>query len=211
MEPLPGPSLGRSMNGVAAPGRGCTAGSWWHSCGGIWERCRTNRTRSPPGLCDQRRDDHPQPDDAQPAMVEDGAPLRSLFLDREGRLGVGTTVRGRAASEEAIQLSNWRYDNRWRCVHSSRFGKRDGSLALFDKAGQARWLVDSEGRIGINTTKLVPPDRRWLHRGNQGFLVERQAGGRFRVRPGRRQPTAPTESGSNSASAPGRSVGLIRF
>ena len=97
----------------------------------------------------------PQPDDAQPAMVEEGAPLRSLFLDREGRVGLGTTVPQSQlhlkGNSPALTLEDTTTGGR---VFTLRgLEKGDGSLALFDQVGKARWLVDSEGRIGINTTK----------------------------------------------------------
>ncbi len=97
----------------------------------------------------------PKPDDAQPAMVEEGAPLRSLFLDREGRLGLGTTVPQSQlhlkGSRPAFTLEDTTTGGRGYTLRSLEKG--DGSLGLFDHAGEARWLVDSEGRIGINTTK----------------------------------------------------------
>jgi len=98
----------------------------------------------------------PRPDDAQPALVEEGAPPRSLFLDRAGRLGVGTTVPQTQlhlkGSSPALTLEDTTTGGR---VFTLRgLEKGDGSLGLFDQAtGEARWLVDGEGRVGINTTQ----------------------------------------------------------
>ncbi len=97
----------------------------------------------------------PKPDDAQPAMVEEGAPLRSLFLDRAGRLGLGTTVPQSQlhlkGSSPALTLEDTTSGGRTFTLRGLEKG--DGSLGLFDQAGEARWLVDGEGRVGINTTQ----------------------------------------------------------
>jgi len=97
----------------------------------------------------------PKPDDVQPAMVEEGAPQRSLFLDREGRLGLGTTVPQSQlhlkGSRPAFTLEDTTTGGRGYTLRSLEKG--DGSLGLFDQAGEARWFVDAEGRIGVNTTK----------------------------------------------------------
>jgi len=97
----------------------------------------------------------PKPDDVQPAMVEEGAPQRSLFLDREGRLGLGTTVPQSQlhlkGSDLAVTLEDTTTGGRAFTLRGLEKG--DGSLGLFDQAGEARWLVDGEGRVGISTAK----------------------------------------------------------
>jgi len=99
----------------------------------------------------------PKPDDAQPAMVEEGASLRSLFLDRDGRLGMGTTVPQSQlhlkGSTPALTLEDTTTGGGLFTLRGLRKG--DGSFGLFDQAGKPRWLVDREGRIGINTTKVT--------------------------------------------------------
>jgi len=92
----------------------------------------------------------------QPVVVEKSAPENSVYVDQQGRVGVGTSVpgaqlhlKGKAA---ALALEDTRaggHEYRLRSLESG-----DGSLGLFDQTtGKARWLVDAEGRLGVNTTK----------------------------------------------------------
>jgi len=97
----------------------------------------------------------PKRNGAQPAMVEEGAPANSLFVDREGRVGVGTSVPRSMlhlkGANPALTVEDTTTGGR---THTLRgLEKGDGSLGLFDEtAGLARWLVDAEGRVGVNTT-----------------------------------------------------------
>jgi len=88
-----------------------------------------------------------------PVVVEAKAPGNSLYVDQEGRVGIGTSVpqaqlhlKGPAP---ALAIEDTRAGGR----EYRLLGKGTGSLGLFDHlTGKARWLVDSEGRMGINTT-----------------------------------------------------------
>jgi hypothetical protein len=98
----------------------------------------------------------PFPENEYPVAVSEEAPANSLNIDREGRLGVGTTVPGAQlhvkGPEPGVTLEDTSLGGREYTLRSLERG--DGSLGLFDEAsGQARWLVDSEGRVGINTTQ----------------------------------------------------------
>jgi len=90
----------------------------------------------------------------QPVIVEENAPGNSLYVDSQGRVGVGTTVpaaqlhvRGRDPALEIEDTQEGGHEYLFRSLKSG-----DGSLGLFDETmGKVRWLVDSEGRIGVNT------------------------------------------------------------
>ena len=91
----------------------------------------------------------------QSVVVEEQAPASSLFVNSQGRVGLGTSV---PASQlhlkgtlPAVTLEDTTTGGGAFTLRSLEKG--DGSLGLFDKAGQARWLVNSEGRMGIGTTK----------------------------------------------------------
>ena len=91
----------------------------------------------------------------QSVVVEEQAPANSLYVDNQGRVGLGTSVPASELHLKGILPALTLEDTTtgggvftWRGLENG-----DGSLALFDKTGQARWLVDSEGRIGIGTTK----------------------------------------------------------
>ncbi len=92
----------------------------------------------------------------QPVAVEETAPQNSLYLDGQGRLGLGTTVPQSQlhlkGTSPAFTLEDTTAGGRAFALRSLEKG--DGSFGLFDQmTGEARWLVDSEGRIGIGTTK----------------------------------------------------------
>jgi hypothetical protein len=125
----------------------------------------------------------PQPNDSEAAMVEDGAPVHSLFLDRKGRLGLGTTVPASQlhlkGTNPAFTLEDTTSGGRAFTLRGQEKG--DGSLGLFDQTtGEARWLVDNEGRMGINTTK--PTSTLTVDgyiESTKGFLVNGRPVGRF--------------------------------
>jgi len=92
----------------------------------------------------------------QPVVVEETAPDNSIYVDQEGRLGIGTSVPGAQlhlkGMAPAIAIEDTQAGGREYRLRSLETG--DGSLGLFDQtAGVARWLVDKEGRMGINTIK----------------------------------------------------------
>jgi len=92
--------------------------------------------------------------DKQPVVVEVTAPQNSLYVDNQGRVGIGTSVPGAQlhlkGSDPALAIENTQAGGREYRLRSQERG--DGSLGLFDQtAGKARWLVDAEGRVGINT------------------------------------------------------------
>ena len=103
--------------------------------------------------------------ETQPVVVEESAPARSLYVDSQGRLGVGTSVPESQlhvkGSSPAFALEDTTTGGglfTWRGLE-----KGDGSLGLFDKTGQARWLVDSEdsgkpavGLIAEEVDEVVP-------------------------------------------------------
>ena len=92
--------------------------------------------------------------DKQPVIIEATAPQNSLYVDNRGRVGIGTSVPGAqlhlkgtapALAIEDVQTGGREYRLR---------SQETGSIGLFDEAtGQARWLVDEQGRVGINTAK----------------------------------------------------------
>jgi len=89
-----------------------------------------------------------------PAKVEGDAPENSLYIDNEGRVGIGTSVpnaqlhlKGRSP---ALAIEDTRAGGRAYFFKT----EADSALGLFDQtAGKVRWLVDAEGRLGINTTQ----------------------------------------------------------
>ena len=101
----------------------------------------------------------PRPDDGQPAMVEEGAPPRSLFLDREGRLGLGTTgpqstlhLKG---SNPAVTLEDTTTGGRAFTLRGLEKG--DGSLGLFDQTGKpAGWSTRKAGSESTRRSPLPP-------------------------------------------------------
>jgi hypothetical protein len=121
----------------------------------------------------------------QPVVIEETAPQNSLYVDSQGRLGIGTSVpqsqlhlKGTAP---AFTLEDTATGGHTFALHGLEKG--DGSFGLFDQAaGEARWLVDSEGRMGINTTK---PTSTFTVDGyiesTKGFLVNGRPVGRFGV------------------------------
>jgi len=91
----------------------------------------------------------------QPVVVEEQAPASSLYVDSQGRVGLGTSVPASQLHLKGILPALTLEDTTagGGTFTFRAFEKGDGSLALFDQAGQARWFVDSEGRMGIGTTK----------------------------------------------------------
>jgi hypothetical protein len=92
----------------------------------------------------------------QPVVVEEGAPENSLYVDREGRVGVGTSIPGvqlhLKGTDPGLAIEDTQAGGRQYLLRSHQ--SRDGSLGLFDETtGEARWLVDGQGRMGINTTQ----------------------------------------------------------
>ncbi|RPI28698.1 MAG: hypothetical protein EHM61_04165 [Acidobacteria bacterium] len=92
----------------------------------------------------------------QPLVVEETAPYNSLYVDGQGRLGIGTTVPGAQlhlkGAVPSLALEDTHAGGREYFLRSYQGG--DGSLGLFDEtAGKVRWLVDAEGRMGINTVQ----------------------------------------------------------
>ncbi|RPI28444.1 MAG: hypothetical protein EHM61_05070 [Acidobacteria bacterium] len=91
-----------------------------------------------------------------PITVEAEAPENSIRVDREGRVGVGTSVPGAKlhvkGADPGLAIEDTQPGGHEYVLRSHESG--DGSLGLFDETkGEARWLVDGEGRIGINTTQ----------------------------------------------------------
>ncbi|RPI17860.1 MAG: hypothetical protein EHM61_29050, partial [Acidobacteria bacterium] len=94
------------------------------------------------------------PDAGQPVAIEDNAPENSLYVDNQGRVGVGTSVPRAQLHLKAIDprltIEDAQTGGRGYTLRSQEGG--DGSLGLFDETtGKARWLVDGEGRVGIGT------------------------------------------------------------
>lgn len=94
--------------------------------------------------------------DKPPVVVEDGAPANSLYIDRDGRLGAGTSVPEAQlhvkGADAALAIEDTQTGGHSYILRSHEPG--DGSLGLLDEtSGKSRWLVDSEGKVGINTTK----------------------------------------------------------
>jgi len=93
--------------------------------------------------------------ESNPTVFEEGAPGNTIHVDSEGRVGVGTTVPRTQlhikGADAALAIEDSHPGGHEYILRSQETG--DGSLGLFDQtAGQPRWLVDSTGRIGINTT-----------------------------------------------------------
>ncbi|RPI20672.1 MAG: hypothetical protein EHM61_26555 [Acidobacteria bacterium] len=90
----------------------------------------------------------------QSATIEPGAPENSLYVDNQGRVGIGTSV-PRAqlhlkGTAPGLAVEDTGAGGREYSLHS----EEKGGLGLFDEtAGKARWLVDAEGRLGINMTE----------------------------------------------------------
>ncbi|RPI28219.1 MAG: hypothetical protein EHM61_05915 [Acidobacteria bacterium] len=134
----------------------------------------------------------------QPLVVEENAPQNALYVDSRGRVGVGTSVPGAQlhlkGTAPALAIEDTQTGGREFVLRSQDVG----SLALFDETtGNARWLVDSEGRVGINTTK--PTSALTVDgyiESTKGFLVNGRPltafGGIFDARP------LTTESASNN-------------
>jgi len=89
------------------------------------------------------------------ASIAPGAPEHSVYVDQEGRVGIGTSVPG-----ARLHVKGW---NAGLAIEDTQAGGReyrlrskesgDGSFGLFEEAtGEARWLVDRQGLVGINTT-----------------------------------------------------------
>ncbi|RPI26621.1 MAG: hypothetical protein EHM61_11225 [Acidobacteria bacterium] len=96
-----------------------------------------------------------QAGERQPVMVEDGAPENTIYADREGRVGIGTSMPATQlhvkGEDPGVTVEDTQTGGHEYVLRSIEGG--DGSIGLFDKTkGQARWIVDSEGRMGINTT-----------------------------------------------------------
>ncbi|RPI22854.1 MAG: hypothetical protein EHM61_21205 [Acidobacteria bacterium] len=94
--------------------------------------------------------------ESQPVVVEESAPENSLYVDEQGRVGVGTSM-PRAqlhmkGTDPGLTIEDAQTGGREYTLRSQKSG--DGSLGLFDETtGKIRWLVDAEGRMGISTTK----------------------------------------------------------
>ncbi|RPI27669.1 MAG: hypothetical protein EHM61_07700 [Acidobacteria bacterium] len=138
----------------------------------------------------------------QPVVVEGNAPGSSVYVDQEGRVGIGTSVPGAQlhlkGTAPALAIEDTQEGGREYRLRSLESG--DGSLGLIDQAtGQARWLVDGEGRMGINTTK--PTSTLTVDgyiEATKGFLVNgRPVGGIGFGLLGGSQPLV-TEGGSNN-------------
>jgi len=139
--------------------------------------------------------------ETQPVVVEEQASGNSLYVDSQGRVGLGTSVpasqlhlRGILPAVTLEDTTSGGGAFTWRGLE-----KGDGSLGLFDKAGQARWLVDSEGRIGINTTK--PTSALTVDgyiEATKGFLVNGKPVGIGFGLIGGSQPLSGTEGSSNN-------------
>ncbi|RPI26858.1 MAG: hypothetical protein EHM61_10405 [Acidobacteria bacterium] len=92
----------------------------------------------------------------QPVVLEAEAPENSLYVDRAGRVGVGTNIPVAQlhlkGTDPSLAIEDIRTGGREYRLRSEE--NVDGSFGLFDQtAGKARWLVDAEGRLGINTTQ----------------------------------------------------------
>ena len=114
--------------------------------------------------------------EGQSVTVEERAPANSLYVDSQGRVGVGTSVPGAQlhlkGTNAALAIEDTQAGGREYRLRSLEKG--DGSLGLFDQAtGEARWLVDGKGRMGINTTKptsILTVDG--YIESSKGFLVD---------------------------------------
>jgi len=96
------------------------------------------------------------PVDRGSIVVEQGAPDNAVYIDSEGRVGLGTSIPSARldlkGTDPGLAIEDTRGGGHQYMLRSRQGG--DGSLGLFDEtAGAARWLVDAEGRIGINTTQ----------------------------------------------------------
>jgi len=96
------------------------------------------------------------PAEKQPLVIEGGAPQNAIYVDREGRVGIGTSVPAAQlhlkGTDPSLAIEDTRVGGREYLLRSHESG--DGSLGLFDQTtGKARWLVDAEGRLGVNTTR----------------------------------------------------------
>ncbi|RPI27423.1 MAG: hypothetical protein EHM61_08510 [Acidobacteria bacterium] len=139
----------------------------------------------------------------QPVTLEEQAPENSLYIDSEGRVGVGTSVPGALLHLKgklpALAIEDTQAGGREYRMRSAISG--DGSLGLFDQAtGQARWLVDGEGRVGIGTmepTSTLTVDG--YIESTKGFLVNGRpiGGGGFGLSGGA-NPLSGTIVGTNS-------------
>ncbi|RPI23573.1 MAG: hypothetical protein EHM61_19425 [Acidobacteria bacterium] len=92
----------------------------------------------------------------QPIVVEQNAPRNSVYVDHQGRVGLGTSVLGAQlhlkGTAPALAIEDTGAGGREYRLRSKEGG--DGSLGLFDETtGKSRWLVDGEGRVGVNTAK----------------------------------------------------------
>ncbi len=91
----------------------------------------------------------------QAVVVEVNAPENSLYVDSQGRVGVGTSV---PESQLHLKGTTPTFTLEDTTAGGGAFTLRalekgDGSFGLFDQmTGEARWLIDREGRMGINTT-----------------------------------------------------------
>jgi len=95
------------------------------------------------------------PGERESVVIEESAPENSLYLDGQGRVGLGTSVPRAQLHLKAIDprlaIEDAQTGGRGYTLRSQEGG--DGSLGLFDETtGKARWLVDGEGRVGIGTS-----------------------------------------------------------
>lgn len=92
--------------------------------------------------------------EGHPVMAEEGAPPNTLYIDSNGRVGVGTSVpvaqlhlKGK---NPAFAIENTQPEGRAVVLRS----QENGAIGLFDATtGDVRWLVDAEGRMGIHTAQ----------------------------------------------------------
>ncbi|RPI21072.1 MAG: hypothetical protein EHM61_25640 [Acidobacteria bacterium] len=142
------------------------------------------------------------PGDTQAVVIEEKAPQNSLYVDSHGRVGVGTAVPGAQlhlkGTDPALAIEDTYAGGREYRLRSNQSG--DGSLGLFEQtSGQARWLVDGEGRMGINTatpTSTLTVDG--YVEATKGFLVNgRPLGGTGFGFLGSAQPLSMESSSSN--------------
>lgn len=92
----------------------------------------------------------------QPVVVEETAHDNSLYVDSQGRVGIGTSVPRvqlhLKGSDPAFAIEDTQPGGREYVLRGD--GSGDGSLGLFQATnGKAVWLIDAEGRMGINTPK----------------------------------------------------------
>lgn len=91
-----------------------------------------------------------------PIAIEQGAPENSIYADAEGRIGLGTTIPRTQLHIKGAEAALTIEDTAAGGHEYSLGGERgaDGSLRLIDQtAAKTRWMLDSEGRMGINTTE----------------------------------------------------------